>query len=78
MNNTLMTKHADVQPVSIRNAGLLFRQAADALDKAMTREHEATIAYEEATEALRVAKEEHERSLHRLKISALQPNGGEA
>lgn len=77
MNTVISAKYADIQPVTIRNAGLLLRQAADALDKATARESEATLAYEVASEALRAAKTEHDRAMHRLKISALQPNGGE-
>lgn len=68
---------ADVVPVTIRNAGLLLRQATTALDAAILADKHARQAVTETKRALDLAKDTHARAEHRLRISALQPNGGE-
>lgn len=69
---------ADVQPITIRNAGLVLREATKRLDAAKLAHRSAQAAVEEANRAYNAALDEHRKAEYLLKISALQPNGGEA
>jgi len=66
-----------LRPITIRNAGLLLRQATAALEAANLADKHARQAVTETKRALDLAKDAHARAEHRLRISALQPNGGE-
>lgn len=68
---------ADVVPVTVRNAALLLRVATEARDKAVDVAIDAKKAYDAAAAARDAAKREVERAEYRLKLSAMQPNGGE-
>lgn len=75
---TPFDKYHDVQPIAIRNAGLLLREA----DKAVFIANCVLEQYEDrvrqAQKGLDAAKEDFKRAEYQLKISALQDNGGEA
>ena len=62
---------ADVQPITIRNAGLVLREVIKRLDA-------AKLAHKSTAEALSEAHQEYHEAVHLLMVSALQPNGGEA
>lgn len=76
--NDPMDEFKDVTPVTVRNAALLVRQAALV-------EASAVLALEDLKDQVKaaqgVAEDAHylrKAALHRLSISAMQPNGGEA
>lgn len=76
--NDPMDEFKDVTPVTVRNAALLVRQAALV-------EASAVLALEDLKGQVKAAQgvaEDahylHKAALHRLSISAMQPNGGEA
>lgn len=68
---------SDIEPVTITTAGLLLREAHAALDAANTAFIKADAARAVANNERTAAQEELHRAEHRLKISALQPNGSE-
>jgi len=68
----------DVQPITIRNAGLVLREASKRLKAAELVKFNADAAAEEADRALREAQAAVKQAKHLLEVSALQPNGGEA
>lgn len=68
---------ADVVPVTIRNAGLLLREATKQVVAAKLAHKNAVDAMQETNRALNAAIELERKAEHRLKVSALQPNGGE-
>lgn len=69
---------ADVMPVTIRNAGLLLREAQKSVDATELAYKNARQVLNEVSKARDLAKNDLIRAEHRLKISAMQPNGGEA
>lgn len=69
---------ADVVPVTIRNAGLLLREAKKKAEAAEEEYKAARQKMDAASSVWREAINEYARAEHRLKISAMQPNGGEA
>lgn len=69
---------ADVQPITIRNAGLVLREATKRLEAARLTHKSASEAVQETNRAYGEAIEAHRKAEHLLMISALQPNGGEA
>lgn len=74
----LFGEFADVQPITIRNAGLLLRESAKRMEAARLAHKSASEAVQETNRAYGEAIETHRKAEHRLKISAMQPNGGEA
>lgn len=69
---------ADVRPITIRNAGLVLREATKRLEAARLTHKSASEAVQETNRAYGEAIEAHRKAEHLLMISALQPNGGEA
>lgn len=69
---------ADLQPITIRNAGLVLREATKRLEAARLTHKSASEAVQETNRAYGEAIEAHRKAEHLLMISALQPNGGEA
>ena len=74
----LLGEFADVHPITIRNAGLVLREATKRLDAAKLMHRNAQAAVEETNRAYNAALDDHRKAEYLLKISALQPNGGEA
>lgn len=68
---------ADVVPVTVRNAGLLLREAHNKVlhAKGVLAQYQDLVVRAEGV--LEAASQEMKKAEHRLKISALQPNGGE-
>lgn len=66
-----------LRPITIRNAGLLLREAEKAHQASITKAIEAKKAYEYAVSMRDEARLKVEKAVDQLRISALQPNGGE-
>lgn len=66
-----------LRPITIRNAGLLLREAEKAHQASITKTIEAKKAYEHAVSLRDEARLYVEKAVDQLRISALQPNGGE-
>lgn len=77
MNETLAEELKDVVPISVRNAALSLREAVKDMEAAERRQNEAAIALHKAEALYEQSRRLHRRAIHRLKISAMQPNGGE-
>lgn len=73
MNVLIAKDFEDIKPVTVRNAALLLREAANAVadtEQALGAANTAQLTAEKA--------HEHAVKEYRLKVSAMQPNGGEA
>lgn len=68
----------DVVPVTVRNAALLLREASKELEHAQGVKEQYTDLIKRAGLAVTAAEERVRKAEYRLKISAMQPNGGEA
>lgn len=68
----------DVPAITIRNAGLLLRQADIELKQLTAKMEAAEQELERLSGLVTEARTNRRRAEYRLKISALQPNGGEA
>lgn len=78
MTFSVEKKFADLQPISVRNAALLLREAAKEKDAAIDHAIAAGEVLQAAEERRDKANEAYTRAEYLLKLSALQPNGGEA
>lgn len=75
--NDPMDEFPDVTPVTVRNAALLLREACKGEASAVEKLNELNAALKEAKGLVENAMYLRKAAEHRLKISALQPNGGE-
>lgn len=75
--NDPMDEFPDVTPVTVRNAALLLREACKGEAVAVEKLNALTAAHKEAIGLAENAVYLRKEAEHRLKISAMQPNGGE-